>query len=387
VRTARRGAKPVAGDPRRALAQGQARCRAPLVTRLACLLFLLLTVTSPREAFPQEQGHALCRRDDKECAAAALKGHIVTKLAYWKRSFDRPVGERVGAAPRELVEYLALDNIKSGFPNAPRSEPLPEDFLRDVRAAISEMPRQVRHVLSGKLAGIYFVEDLGGTGYTDMIFDAASSAVAGFVVLDPGVLDRAANAWATWKENTPFRAAPGFRLSAVIEAERDDNRKNAIQYILLHEFGHVLAIGEKFHPPWNIEPNDVPDTADFPFFRLSWTVSRPANRYASIYDAFFTQRKDVVYYLGAKLSADQTVATYRNLERTNFATLYASTHPADDFAEAFASYVHTALMRKPFEIRIYEDGRIARTYKSCWTEQRCAEKKRILENFLGSAER
>jgi molybdopterin-binding protein len=60
----------------------------------------------------------------------------------------------------------------------------------------------------------------------------------------------------------------------------------------------------------------------------------------------------VVYYFGAKLPAGQMVATYESLERTNFVTLYAATHPADDFAEAFASYVHGVLMGRPWEISI-----------------------------------
>jgi hypothetical protein len=350
--------------------------------RIVCLIAALLPAFLTGEGFPQEQGQAVCRRDDKECAAAALKGHVVTKLDYWRRALERPVMQRIGAAPQELVAYLTLDNIKGGYPETPRPAALADEFLRDVHAAIAEMPRTVRQHLSRKLAGIYFVEDLGGTGYTDVVYDAGSNPVAGFVVLDPGVLDKTANAWATWKENTPFKAVPGFRLQAVIETRPHDTRKNAIQYILLHEFGHVLAIGTKLHPSWNLEPRDVDAMADYSYSRLSWAASRSANRYTSNFDSDFPQRNDVVYYLGPKLAADQMAAVYDDLERTNFATLYAATNPADDFAEGFASYAHAVLMKKPFEIRIYEHGRLAKTYRSCWGQKRCAEKRRILEGLL-----
>ena len=77
------------------------------------------------------------------------------------------------------------------------------------------------------------------------------------------------------------------------------------------------------------------------------------------------------------------LATYGALERTNFATLYAATNPNDDFAESFASYVHTVLMAQPFAIEIHENGRLAKTFKACWSEARCAEKRRILEALLG----
>jgi hypothetical protein len=75
---------------------------------------------------------------------------------------------------------------------------------------------------------------------------------------------------------------------------------------------------------------------------------------------------------------------YERLERTNFPTLYAATHPADDFAESLASFVHTVMLKKPFEIRIYRDGEIAKRYGGCWTEERCAGKRRILEELLGT---
>jgi len=65
--------------------------------------------------------------------------------------------------------------------------------------------------------------------------------------------------------------------------------------------------------------------------------------------------------------------------------LYSATRPGDDFAEAFASYVHTVLMRKPWEIRIYANGKQAKVYGPCWSEARCAGKKKILERFLGVA--
>ena len=350
--------------------------------RLVYLIFLPVSVLLAEAAYSQQPAQVHCRHDDKECAAKAIQGHVITKLDYWKGAFARPVEQRIGAAPPELVEYLTLDNIQSGFPDQPRSAKLRQDFLRDVRAAIAELPRSVRALLSAKLAGIYFVQDLGGTGYTDEIFDAHSNPVAGFVVLDMSVLDKAANAWATWKENTPFKAQPGFRLTAAIESKEQDSRKNAIQYILLHELGHVVSINEKIHPSWNVEPKDVSSPADYPFFSLSWTISRADNRYLTIFDDTFPQRGDVVYYLGAKLPAAQMVDTYDNLARTNFATLYSVTKPGDDFAEAFASYVHTVLMKKPFEIRIYAKGRIARVYRSCWAQQRCAAKRRILEDFL-----
>ncbi len=348
--------------------------------RLRTLAPLLLLACLP--ALAQERALP-CAAGDKPCARAALRAHAAKKLAFWKDALSKPVEQRIGPAPPELIELLALDNIANGFPNKPRPAQLAADFLNDVRGALAELPDTVKRHVAPKLAGIYFIEDIGGTGFTDQAYGHDAKPAVGFVILDPLVLAKqTANKWATWKENTPFKPDPALALEARIEAGRDDNRKNAIQYILLHELGHVLSVGGNFHPNWNLSPKNVASTAGLPFFELSWTVERREDRYATRFDDAFPQRRNVVYYFGAKLPASEMIAAYQRLEMTNFPTLYAVTSPGDDFAEAFASYVHTELMKKPFEIRILRDGRLAKTYGSCWAHERCAAKRRILELFL-----
>ncbi len=336
-------------------------------------------------AFAQADPALPCRSNDPKCAARTIVQSPVRKMAYWESAFAKPVEQRVGVAARELVIYLNLDNIQNGYPNKPQAVAIPEDFLKDVNDAFAEMPPLVKQLIANKLAGIQFVRDLGGTGYTEYIFDRASRPTAGFIVLDVDVLAKqTANAWGTWKENTPFKPDAGFRLEAEIEAKGQDNRKNAIQYILLHELGHVASINAAIHPRWDQSPKKISTLVRYPFAQLSWEIVNKANGYASVFDGSFPQRRNVAYYFGAKLEGNQMVNVYEQLERTNFSTLYAATKPGDDFAESFVSYVHTVLLKRPLEIRLYRDGRIAKTYRSCWEEKRCAEKRKFLEEFLKS---
>ena len=344
-------------------------------------LFALLVVAAVLPQAAPPQGQAICT-NGQDCAVV-LKNHVIKTRAYWKQAFARPLEQRIGAAPAELIDFITQDNIKNEIANRPRVPTVTPEFLRDVRQAFAELPAAVKRRLEDKLAGIYFAEDFGGTGITDDIGGADSKSAAGFVVLDSTILSgHKANAWATWKENTPFTPQAGFELVAQIEGRADDNRKNAIQYILLHELGHVLSIGEKIHPPWTIETKDVRETEGFPYFSLSWAPPKGSDSYPSLFDDGFPQRKEVRYYFGAKLSAEQMVDTYDGLAATNFSTLYAATHPGDDWAEAFVTYVHTVMMNKPFAIRIFRDGKLAKEYKSCWAEKRCAEKRQIIERFL-----
>jgi hypothetical protein len=346
------------------------------------LLVVFAPLVPPWLAAMRGKPYVPCHEHDKACAAMAISNHAVTRLGYWENALARPLEERIGAAPAELVAYVTLDNIQKAIRNRPRSTTPAPDFMRDVRQALAELPPQVRGPLAIRLAGIYFIEDIGTTGYIDQIVDASGNAVAGFIVLDPSTLNRSANAWATWKESTPFRTAPGIRLEVLIESEPQDNRKNAIQYILLHELGHIFAIGGTVHPSWTAPPENV-KPADYPYFLLAWTQSPDRRGYVSLFDDKFPQRKDIAYYSASpRLDASQMLDVYAALEQTSFATLYSATNPFDDFAEAFASYVHVELMGKPWEIRIHRDESPAKSYRLCWGQPRCYQKQAILQELL-----
>ena len=345
---------------------------------LAILLFLLAPIAAVADPV------SVCRANanPQKCAFEAAKAHPTKRSAFWRSAMARPLDERIESAPRELVELLALDNVANGFPSVPRASTLAPEFLSDVKRAFAELPEPVRRRLERSLAGIYFVDDIGSTGFSDEVVDDAGQPVEGFIVLDPTVLgNQSANAWATWKEASPFRSEPGWKLEAQIEGADRDDRVHAIQYILLHELGHVLSIGNRVHPRWTLPPHEAGLSWDYPFFALSWRIV--GDRYVSLFDDEFARRGEVVFYFGPKLEGGDLRATYAMLEQTNFPTLYASTHPADDFAESFANYVHVVMMRRPFEIRLLQNGRVVKRYRPCWAEARCAAKRGFLERFLG----
>ena len=321
-----------------------------------------------------------CRDNDKPCIASAALNSPVRQRAFWKMAFDKPVIERFGTAPTELSVFLNLENLKDGVPNRPRAVEIPPDLLKDVKAAMADIPAPVWKLLENRLAGIYFVKDLGGTAYCDYADSGGNGAPAGWIALDMDVLaKRTANEWATWKENTPFKPADGYRLDAVIETSSNDNRKNAIRYILLHEIGHVLSIGTKLHPRWDRPPAALDA---YSFAHGSWQWVPRTQGYASRFDDQFSLRRDVRYYFGAKLSLAQARDVYAGLASTNFPSLYAATSPGDDFAESFATFVHSVVQKRPWEIRLYRHGKLLESRGTCWDEKRCSEKRRLLEDLM-----
>jgi hypothetical protein len=343
------------------------------------LFFVLLASTL---AHGQEVRLECPTGDVKVCVYDAIRASPVKKIPAWREWLERPLEERVGPAPASVVELIAYDNLYHGYPERPRVSEVDPRLQADVVDALARIPAAVKRRLSERVAAIVFVDEFGGTGFTDSIMDERGRKTMAFVVLDPTVLARrTANTWATWKENTPFKPDGHHELKATIERAADDNRRQAIQYILLHELAHALAVTGEFHPDWNLRAAEVPDRR-YPFFDLSWTVDRPGNRFLTRFEQELPERKNVAYYFGAKLSASDMVPAYRHLELTNFPTLYAATTPGDDFAESFANYVHVVMMGKPFEIAISRDGKVVQRYAPCWKEARCAAKRRILEEYL-----
>ncbi|MEO5692847.1 MAG: hypothetical protein ABIQ72_06960 [Usitatibacter sp.] len=329
----------------------------------------------------QSQVPVPCKPRDKACAVEVAKKHPAKQLAFWEATMKRPVEERIGPAPKELIDFLALDNLANGYPNKPRAAQLPDRFIADFKRIYSELPEAVRRKVEPKLAGIYFADDIGGTGFSDSINDPTGKRALGFIVLDPSVLaKRSANEWATWKDNTPFSPDPKWSLTEQIEPPERNTPPYAMQYILLHELAHVLSVGAAIHPSWNLDPRKITSTRDFDFFNLSWHIANGA--YSPLPGSDFPQRKHVAFYFGAKLKGSQMLETYTSLGKTTFPSLYAATHPGDDFAESFANYVHVVMMGKPFEISIANSGRVVHTYRACWDEPRCKSKRALIEAML-----
>jgi hypothetical protein len=349
-----------------------------LGTARLCLCFTIF-FTSGCERF----SNIPCAWNDVNCGMQKRDAHPIRSADTWQDMMRKPLADRVQVGDAAFVMFTILDNIAGGYPDKPRLAKPTESLTREVRDVLAELPPVIAKKLSTKLAAVIFVENFGGTGLTQYVIDKAGVPVGAFIVLDPVALEsRTANSWATWKENTPFKSSSNAKLVAKIENSEGDTRKNAIRYILLHEIAHVLSVGENFHPPWSMQNVSQRALAAYPFTSISWLSLENRRIVRSKFDTVLPQRKDVVYYFGARLDASAANDIYRQLQNTSFPTLYAATNWGDDFAESFANYVHVVMEKRPFEILVEQDGVTLLKYRACWEEARCQEKRKILEAYL-----
>lgn len=352
------------------------------------LLALLLLVTN--DALPAEDDDDPIRNGIR---LSQLQTHPVRSIQFWRQADQgEHAATRIGPAPPELIEFLRLDNTFQGYSERPVPASKDSEFIGDVEIAVASLPETIKTISGKMVVQIALIRELGGgTGYTDVVAGLDGSAVAGFIVLDEGALDRTANAWASWKEQSAFQPGAEQALDVEIELPENDTRANAIRYILLHELGHVIdAVLGVTH----IDGGNTENIRSRGFYGLSWidppssqTVILPGDTLHSRYDDTWPEREMLAFYTfgNSSFTLSDAPSIYAWLRQTNFPTLYAATSSADDFAESFANYVHVVMEERPYEVRLQQEQGSVNLLGPCWDSPRCASKKLAVKHLLARA--
>lgn len=346
--------------------------------RVGAVLGIIVLVSLILYFFKNNESNCLAKT---ECVQEKIDKHAVRKLQFWKKNLDLPVDQRVVVASDEVLEYLYLDNLRNKILKKPIAA-IEESKIRDISSILREMPVSVRNLFEKKLVAIIPVSNLGTSAYSEEIIDDKGNSNYGFIILDVDYLNKTANEWAMWKEQMPFKAGLQYQIKLQIENASNDSIKGALEFILLHELGHIISIGTLLSPSWNTEAKYLSNAKDYPFFAESWSVDQSKNIYWSAFDEVFPQRTNIAFYKEPKIGNSDVLATYSNLLKTNFPTLYSSTLFSEDFADSFATYVHCEILKKPYNLQVLSSNQVVLDVPCCWETARCEKKKDILELIL-----
>jgi hypothetical protein len=305
--------------------------------------------------------------------------HKALSFSTWGDLTEKNLKERVLNAPDIIIDYLIRENQIQGYREIPRRAKIDDFFYSDIIYAITELPQSVKTHINDHLAAVFLVEDLGSTGFCELLRNFDKNKL-GFIVIDVGALDRKANEWASWRETSPFTKKGSYTIEAEIEHPDDNNRQAAIQYILLHEIGHLIGVAKGAHPHWMNGGNPQ----EWPFTRLSWLTFEGGLKGISRFEKIFQNRVRIRYYSfnDAFLSSNEIDETYAQYLKTDFVSLYAATNMYEDFAETYAMYVHTVLQNRPWKIKIFKKGVIVREITDPILNKRCENKKNYLDNIF-----
>jgi hypothetical protein len=325
--------------------------------------------------------------------AAALLGGCpptvpeVQRLPRYRALLGLPLEQRVLPADEAVLERAHRTNRDYGQDIRPRAASLEHPLAPIVRAVLADLPPRVKRLAAPHLAAVYLVEDDVGSATTEGVQDASGAWRHAYVVLNLSALQRDANAWATWKEASAFRPSEGYALRMIVEPPEGDDRAGAVRFILLHELGHVLGLALGVHSFWD-DPTPLPPGATrlSPFAALSWELRsedaslRVESRHAAREPALHAVR----FYRFAKAphALAEAAALYAALERTDFPSLYGTRNVYEDIAEAFAVYVHTVLLERPYQVELLRDGQVRHTYRSCIASGACPDKIRQVRALI-----
>ena len=316
---------------------------------------------------------------DKESLLRELRQHTARSASTWSEFTGKGFKDRILPAPDIIIDYLRKDNQFQGYKERPKKPEIYHEFLLDIVNAFAELPEVIMDHINQHVVALFLVEELGGTAYGELLRDFDNNKL-GFIVLDVSSLNRKANEWISWRANSPFVMKGRYIIEAEIEKKISDDRKAAIQYILLHEVGHLIGVAKGAHPNWITGGHPQ----KWPFTKLSWITMERGLIGKSKYDEIFTNRNKLKFYAfqNASLTSEDIGETYDQLLKTDFVSLYASTNMYDDFAETYAMYVHVVLQNRPFKIKIIKEGITEKVITNPILEKRCDGKKRYLDIFF-----
>lgn len=282
--------------------------------------------------------------------------------------------DRVFSIRKDQIEFVKSLNKIDGFDEVPVETKQIRKLQERMKNIQSRLPAKLNSLLNKFIYGIYFCENLGGTGIFGIVYEEEKPK-GGFIVIDANMIEKSANDWITAKENTAFNSKK-LKLRIEIEDSDANNPENALRYIFLHEFGHIISVVKEIAPDFREKRRDF---ASFPFFRNNWK-----NENSSLTDdSIFRKRPELKFYSDKKINLDQNwEQVYKDLAHTSFPTLYSATNPDDHFAESFVSFVHCVLEKKKWELNLSENKKEVFSMKNGIVEERSGKERIFMENLF-----
>ncbi|WP_341867365.1 hypothetical protein [Leptospira andrefontaineae] len=280
---------------------------------------------------------------------------------------------RIYNLDKQALDYVNELNRVDGFTESPSPVKNFETFKSTLLDALNSQTGPVVSLLQKKLLRIYVCENLGGSAVTGLIRKEGKS-IGGFVILDVNTLNRNANDWISYKENSTFQKG-NIKIRIRIEEEKQNTKANALSYILLHEFGHILSETENIGPSFFLAKRSFKNSE---FYKAAWK----SEKVSYFDDSTFILRPQIRFY-SESLSLDENwEKIYPILSKTPFPTLYSATNADDFFADSFVSYVHVVLNKKPWELEILKNNKSIFRMENEIQKDSLLEQRKIIEKII-----
>jgi len=322
-----------------------------------------------------------CAQNNLQVLNKKINQHKVQTNAYWQFETNANLEEKiVTKLPIEVDDFLSLWREKYNLDTARNLKPSKlksKNFSFIFRYAVINLPQELKVKLNRKIKKIFLVKNLGVSSLIFRLKDKNEDYTGKFIVFyDQDVLNQGINDWFSWREMTAFKESSDLKISAYLDHE--NSTVATIQYALLQSLGTFSTWDPRFFPNSKTKLTNIDN---FPFLRTSWIIKD--NILRPKFDDFSKTMNFIKYYtLNEPLHPiDKAMEFYKELEKTNYPNLYASTSIAKDLIESMASYLHVTLLKRPYQIEFLKNKKTSETFSSCWERPRCFKKKKSIEKI------
>lgn len=276
---------------------------------------------------------------------SSLSKRLVASNATWPAACARDPEARIGLPGLQHEEW--------------QPRPASRDLVSDLREVVKNLPRPFARLFERHVCAIVLMHDAPMTGTLKPL---AAERTRSIILLDVDKLRLLPNDWLAFKESSAFESAPSWVISGKMAEASDNTRRVLMEFLLVHELGHVVDAA-------------FPEHSLLDDFRsISWPRG---DALASTPLVHYPERKHL-----APLPEGQIEAYYDLIAAGAFASPATISNEQEDFAESLATFMHTIIRGRPWELEVYRDGKLVRKLRTCWTEPRCSRKRAILETLL-----
>jgi len=296
-----------------------------------------------------------CSHSKKETLLEYMNRTPGKKLEDYSFDSGSSILSRISETPdfllKTFMEWDNVDNYTSYLPT--------ESELQIIEEYLSVLPPLHKKTIEEKLIGIYFINNLMGSGIADYVIDENNNIYT-ILIINPKTLKSSISEWISLRENSCFIQNTG---SVDINVNCGDDYLGFL-YILLHETSHIVDYIHYITPYTEPGIKEIKGDEILDKTELTSNVWNdyyiPVNRYNHNY------RDNISYYglnNGPHLKQSDISGIYKDLSNSPFVSLYGSLSWAEDFAELMTWYHITEKMGLPYEINLYKDNNLLSTYK------------------------
>ncbi len=291
-------------------------------------------------------------------------------------SNQKPWQERIYPLDEIHKDFIIQMNLLDNFKEIPTEYKNFSLILGLIQSIARKEDPIVYRIKEKNILAIYICSNLGGTGISGFVYDG-EKVIGGYIIIDGDMIYKKANSWISYKESSVFQSKKDSSLEVTIADSEHNTEEYALNYILLHELGHILSQTLSVLPD---QRNKYRNFSEFEFTKKIWY-----NEDVSVYDdTSFPQRNKILFYSdNSNFEIDSNAEEiYNSLEKTSFPTLYSAINPDDYFADSFVSYISIFIYKQPWKLLIKKKNGEVHTYENGMKSERSKKELVFMRKLL-----